>query len=193
MSLAITEKIWTVAEYFELEKNSDVRHEFYFGKLITMPGESRFANQISKNILKKWDDALDTQGYILYSHDVKSEINENKIYRYPDIVVTPESDDEDEYLVKKPVIMVEVASEDSWKRDTHNKRKEYTALETMQYYLIVSQEEMYVELHEKRDNNWISTQFEQENDEIRLPAFGLSITLKDIYYRVRFGDARTDA
>jgi Uma2 family endonuclease len=192
MNQGVAEKLYSVKEYLELEKNSEVRHEFYYGKLITMPGESRIANQISKNILKKWDDNLEAQGYYLYDHDVKAEIKTNNIFRYPDIVVTPESDDEDEYIVKKPVIMVEVASEDSWKRDTHNKRKEYTALACMQYYIVVSQEEMYVELYKRQGNTWVFQQFESPDDILNLPLFDLSITLTEIYHRVKFGEARTD-
>ena len=191
MSTAVAERLYSVKEYLELEKNSEVRHEFYYGKLITMPGESRIANQISKNILKKWDDSLETQGYYLYNHDVKAEVKSTHIFRYPDLVVTPESDDEDEYIVKKPVIMVEVASEDSWKRDTLTKRKEYTALASLQYYLVVSQEEMYVELYKRKDNAWILDQFELPEDIVSLPLFDLKISLTEIYHRVKFGETTT--
>ena len=65
MATSLAEKTYTVEEYLELEKNSETRHEFYYGKLIEMPGESRIANQISKNILKIWDDSLEEQGYFL--------------------------------------------------------------------------------------------------------------------------------
>jgi Uma2 family endonuclease len=191
MSIAISERLYTVKEYLELEKNSEVRHEFYYGKLITLLGESRIANQISKNILKKWDDSLEVQGYYLYNHDVKVEVKSTHIFRYPDLVVTPESDDEDEYIVKKPVIMVEVASEDSWKRDTLTKRKEYTALASLQYYLVVSQEEMYVELYKRKDNAWILSQFELPEEVVSLPLFDLKISLTEIYHRVKFGETTT--
>jgi Uma2 family endonuclease len=42
------ERLLTVDEYLEFEKNSEVRHEYYFGKLIDMPGESKNANRIAK-------------------------------------------------------------------------------------------------------------------------------------------------
>ena len=184
------EKTYTVNEYLELEKNSEERHEFYYGKLLTISGESRIANQISKNILKKWDDSLESQGFYLYIHDVKAEIIRDDVFRYPDIVVTPESDNDDNYIVKKPVIMVEVASNDSWKRDTHTKRKEYTALPTLQHYLIVSQEEMYVELYSRKGNDWINFAFELSHDIVTLPNFDLKITLSDIYHRVKFDDIK---
>lgn len=189
MATSLAEKTYTVEEYLELEKHSETRHEFYYGKLIEMPGESRIANQISKNILKKWDDSLEEQGYSLYSHDIKAQIKKNGLYRYPDILVTPESDDEDDYMVKKPIIIVEVASEDSWRTDTFTKRKEYTALSSLKYYIIVSQVEMYVELYSREGNNWVLSHFELPDETVELPDFNLKMTLSETYHRVKFGDA----
>ena len=192
MATSLAEKTYTVEEYLELEKNSETRHEFYYGKLIEMPGESRIANQISKNILKIWDDSLEEQGYFLQSHDIKAQIKKSDLYRYPDVLVTPESDNEDHYMVKKPIIIVEVASEDSWRTDTFTKRKEYTALSSLKYYIIVSQVEMQVEIYTREANNWTFNHFELPDETIELPDFNLKIALLDIYHRVKFGDAKTD-
>jgi len=37
---AVTEKRYTVEEWLEFEKTAEVRHEYYFGKLIPMAGEA---------------------------------------------------------------------------------------------------------------------------------------------------------
>ncbi len=192
MATGLAERTYTVEEYLELEKNSETRHEFHYGKLIEIPRESRISSLISNNILKKWDDTLEEQGYFLYSHDIKAQIKKSGLYRYPDILVTPESDDEDNYIVKKPIIIVEVASEDSWRTDTFTKRKEYTALSSLKYYIIVSQVEMYVELYSREGNNWVFSHFELPDETLELPDFNLKLTLSEIYHRVKFGDAKTD-
>ena len=95
-------------------------------------------------------------------------------------------------MVKKPIIIVEVASEDSWRTDTFTKRKEYTALSSLQYYVIVSQVEIYVELYSREGNNWTFNHFELPNETIELLDFGLKLTLAEIYHRIKFGDAKTD-
>ena len=192
MATGLAERTYTVEEYLELEKNSETRHEFHYGKLIEMPRESRISSLISNNILKKWDDTLEEQGYFLYSHDIKAQIKKSGLYRYPDILVTPESDDEDDYMVKKPIIIVEVASKDSWRTDTFTKRKEYTALSSLKYYIIVSQVEMYVELYSREGNNWAFNHFELSDEILELPDFNLKLTLSEIYHRIKFGDAKTD-
>ena len=160
-------KKYTVQEYLALEKTSEIRHEFYYGKLIEMPGESKKANDIANNILECWRKPLRKKGFNLYSHDVKAEVKSNGVYRYPDLVIAPEGDDTDEYIVTTPIIMVEVASEDSWKRDTGIKLKEYTNLPSLRYYLIVSQEEMFVQLCIRTNNDWTFTFFEMLRSEER--------------------------
>jgi Uma2 family endonuclease len=178
--LEVAEKKYSVEEYFELEKNSEVRHEFYYGKLIEMPGEAKVANNIANNILEAWRKKLKRMGYQLFTHDVKTTVKRRGIYRYPDVVVSPKVDD-DEYLVEQPVIMAEVASLDSKKRDTNTKLKEYTAIPSLKYYLIVSQEEMSVQFYYRKGGEWLFTFFEKPTDVITLPDFSLEITLAEIY------------
>jgi Uma2 family endonuclease len=187
----ITEKKYTVKEYFELEKNSEIRHEYYYGKLIEMPGESKIANRIAHNLIAIWRKPLIDKGYEIYSHNVKTEVKRQGIYRYPDVVVTPEVDD-DEFLVEAPVIMVEVASQDSMKRDTVVKLKEYTAISSLKYYLIVAQDEASVQLYYRNGQEWSFVFFENMEDIILLPIFSLTISLADIYARVKFAESKSD-
>lgn len=187
-----SDKIYTVEEYFEFEKNSEVRHEFYYGKLIEMPGEAKKANRIAMNIYRKWIDSLEEQGFEIFAHDVKAEVNPRNIYRYPDLVVAPESDDKDDYIVMQPVIMVEVASENSWKTDSGAKLKEYTALPTLKYYLIVSQEEMFVQLSKRKGKDWTFEFFDQLDEIIEIPEYNLKISLSEIYKKVKFAEHKSD-
>ena len=48
--LTVTEKMYTVKEYFELEHSSEVKHEFVEGQLIEMSGEKRIANRVTGSI-----------------------------------------------------------------------------------------------------------------------------------------------
>ncbi len=190
-ALEIAEKKYSVEEYFELEKHSEVRHEFYYGKLIEMPGESKIANNIANNILEAWRKKLKHIGYQLYTHDVKTKVKRQGIYRYPDVVVSPNVDD-DEYLVEEPVIMVEVASQDSMRRDTVTKLKEYTSVASLKYYLIVAQDEMSVQFYYRKGSEWLFTFFEDPNDIIYLPDFSLKIALVEIYDDIKLAENKSD-
>ncbi len=185
-TLEIPEKLYTVKEWLEMEKKSDVRHEFYYGKLIPMAGESKQANLVSKNLLRKIELPLIEKNFETYVHDVKAEVVPNGIYRYPDVVVAPNVDDEDEYIVKHPVFMAEVASQNSRHRDRVRKRKEYLKIPSMWYYLVIFQDEMMAELHAKNeDGTWETQWFTEPTDVIEFPHFDLKIVLSDIYWRIK--------
>jgi len=178
----ITERQFTVEEWLEFERQAEVRHEYHYGKLIPMAGEAKKANRISKSLVKLMDDHLLERGYEAFYLDVKAEVLPNGIYRYPDMVVAPVSDAEDEYIVKQPVMLVEVSSEDSSYRDRVKKRKEYFKVPSLRYYLIISQDEVWIELHMKmEDGNWTTRYFTELEDEIELKIFDLKLDVSAIY------------
>lgn len=125
--LETAERSFTVEEWLEWEKNSDTRHEYHYGKLIPMAGEAKKANKIAKNLVKLLDDHLYEKGIEVFNHDVKAEVAPGKIYRYPDLVAAPIADDGDDYIVKMPVLIVEVASENSRNRTTASSWKGFTS------------------------------------------------------------------
>jgi Uma2 family endonuclease len=166
-NIETNEKIYTVQEWLELERVSETRHEYYYGKLIAKLGEAKNANRIAQNIVKKLDDSLFDKGFEIFIHDIKTQVLENGIYRYPDVDISLIADDSDDYIVKIPIMIVEVSSEDSKHRDRIKKRKEYRAIPTLWYYLIVNQDEMLIELHIREEGNfWNVLYFTEPNEEI---------------------------
>ena len=141
----VADKKYSVEEYFELEKTSEIRHEFINGDIIAMPGESKKANEIAGNIYVSLRNSFKKRALKVYNHDVRLMLENNR-YRYPDIVVAPTIDDEDSHAITQPVLIVEVFSENSVKTDTVDKLREYSTLPNLQYNLIVSQEEPFVEI-----------------------------------------------
>jgi Uma2 family endonuclease len=189
VKLEIPEKRYTVEEWLEFEKQSEVRHEYYYGKLIPMAGESKQANLIAGNFKRNVEVQLFEKGFMIFDHDIKTEVDKYNIYRYPDLVVAPVVDDEDDYIVKHPVLLVEVSSENSRHRDRVRKRKEYLKIPSMWYYLVIFQDEMMVELHLKNDDGTWGTQwFTETTDTVELPKFDLKIVLSDIYWRIKLND-----
>lgn len=192
MAVNIASKIYTVSEYFELEKNSTVRHEFHYGKLIEMPGESIRANDIALNIVELIRKPFKKKGYKVHAHDIKVQVNLQNIYRYPDIVVAPETDYTDGYKFTQPEILMEIASENSFSVDSGTKMKEYLKIPTLKYYLIISQDEMSVIFYARKGSNWIIETYENIHDAISLDLFDTSLSLGDIYEEISFADNMSD-
>ncbi len=176
----VADKKYSVEEYFELEKTSEIRHEFINGELIPMPGESKKANKIARKIVRLLEDKLNSKVFDIFNHDVRLMLENNR-YRYPDIAVAPTIDDEDSHAITQPVLIVEVFSENSVKTDTVDKLREYSVLPTLQYYLIVSQEEPFVEVYAKNADKWEFRYYTDLQENIELTALDASLLMGDIF------------
>ena len=179
------EKLYTVDEYFELEKHSNIRHEFYYGKLIAMPGESKNANEIAQNCAFTFRTELRQRGFRIFIQDVRTVVKGNKIYRYPDVVVADEEGDSDTHNIKKPRILVEVISETSKYRDRVTKLQEYSKLPSLDYYIVVDQDTVNVEVYSRKANDWAYQLLENLTDVIDLSALGMSLPLATIYENIK--------
>ena len=67
--LVVEENIYSIEEYFELEKNSEIRHEFVHGTLIPMPAESKRANEIAFNCAFTLRQLLINKSQKIYNHE----------------------------------------------------------------------------------------------------------------------------
>jgi Uma2 family endonuclease len=180
----VAEKIYTVEEYFELERNSEMKHEFVEGQLIEMPGEKRIANRVAGSIYALLLRLLNHKVFEVYIQDVKLSTVKGKRYRYPDVMVVPVVDDEDEYTVHQAVLVAEILSPSTEKTDRNDKLKEYSKIPSVQYYLLISQEETVVELYKRNGNIFEYSFYTEKTDTIDLPFFDIKLTLDDIYKNI---------
>ncbi len=192
-AIAEQEKLYTVEEYFELEKSSEIRHEYYYGKLIPMLGESKKANLIASNCNRLFYLFLKRKNYWHFQHSVSLAVKDKKIYRYPDIVIAPKSDDTDDYNITKPILLIEVFSDGSSKTDHEAKLKEYAEMESVQYYLIISQYEMSVKIYTRQEKGWHYDHLMGAEDIIDLPLLGCQLVLEDIYEEVDLAENKSDS
>ena len=180
------EKMYTVEEYFELEKYSEERHEFVNGKLYKMPGESVVANLIADNCGYSLRTSLKPKGYVIIRHDVRTVVKKDKKYRYPDVSLTKLSAITETHAVNHPELLIEVSSEQSAKTDNETKLNEYITLPSLQYYLIISQYEPLIQLYSRDDHGWRFEVFDEMTQEVKLPKLGCTLALADIYENVYF-------
>jgi Uma2 family endonuclease len=184
--VATAEKLYTVEEYFALEETAEDRHEFVHGKLIFMPGESKHANLIGLNCAFAFKKELKGKGFFVLAHDVRLIVELNAIFRYPDVMVAPNTDQADTHAITQPVVIVEVFSKNSAPTDRGEKLLEYTQLPSLQHYLLISQTEPLVEMYSRRDNEWVFSFYKNVKDVIELAGLGVSIQVEDLYEEVVF-------
>lgn len=179
------QKTYTVEEYFEFEKQSEIRHEYVNGRLIAMPGESLPNIKISQNCFRTLADLFEDRGCETYIFNAKTVVNIKNRYRYPDVVVTCEREP-DSRMVQFPSLLVEVLSAGTEHIDKGDKLHEYRALPTVQYYLMVASDKVHVTVHSRKDNQWIRKEYAALTDVIALPFFDTSLPLSKIYRGLGF-------
>ena len=186
------DKIYTVEEYFELEKHSDIRYEFVNGKLTPMPGESVIANRIAGNCDFQLQLIFRKQGYDVVRHDVRTIVKDRKIYRYPDVLLAKRDEIVQTHAITKPILLIEVTSQNSAKTDNDTKVNEYINLPSTQYYLIIDQDEPRVKVYSRDERGWRFDVYEDLNNVIELPIINFSLKLSDIYENIVFAETKSD-
>jgi len=186
--IEVSARIYSVEEYFEIENHSEIRHEYEDGILIPMPGETLDANEIAGNISATLRKELRKKGFRIFTHDVRTIVHERRIYRYPDLVITASDTIKDIRHVTEPVLIVEVLSESTEEVDRNKKFRQYTALPSLQYYLMVHQNTALVECYQRKENSqtFEFNFFDKLTDVIQFPTLEMSITLDDIYEGIQF-------
>ncbi len=112
---------------------------------------------------------------------VKVETQKVDIFYYPDILVTCDPQDNDRYVKTHPNLIVEVLSDSTETTDRREKLVNYQTLESLREYVLVSQDEIKVEVYRKdAQGNW-SVQTLGKGDDVEFNSVGLTLTMTDIY------------
>lgn len=172
-----------VAAYLEQEKHALVKHEYVYGKLLPMPGNTKQHELIKKRLSRWLDDALSHAGLITYTSDIKVMANDGNVFFYPDIVLAPLDDAADDpYMVATPLLVVEVLSNSTRVYDTVDKYIQYSKIPSLQHYWLVEADIMHITCMQKNEaGSWQSLVYNRPNDIIRLQPWGVQLTLGDVY------------
>ena len=173
----------TVEEYLELELTARVRHEYVAGQIYAMVGASEAHNIIAGNIFAILRPHLRGSSCKAFVSDMKVKVKTQQadIFYYPDIFVTCDPEDNEKYFKTKPSLIVEILSKSTEVTDRREKRLNYQAIDSLQEYVLISQNEMKVEIYRKdSDGNWMFAAL-GEDDELVLNSVGLKLTMNNIY------------
>jgi Uma2 family endonuclease len=174
----VTEKIVSVEEYLELERHSDVRHEYVDGVMHAMAGEKRKHNKLARRLVVLLEALADSKNCEVIMENVKVRTRETR-YRYPDIAVSCNPGD-DEYVLENPCFILEVLSETTEQIDFSKKLEEYTKIPTVQRYVLLEPFSRFAVLYKRQGDSWVMTT-QEANGEIDIPCLETTLTLEQIY------------
>jgi Uma2 family endonuclease len=182
---AVAEKLHSLEEYFDFCETHEGRFEFVNGEIIEMSGESVTANQIAGNIHFYIRGLLQDQPFIFIQNSVKLQVREGAVFRIPDFFLFKESGNQIKYATE-PLLIVEVISEGTEKIDRIIKLNEYRSLQSLQYYLIVEQDNYFVEMYIREGDRWYVEFYEKMDDVITITHFNIELPLSAVYKKISF-------
>ena len=174
------------AEYFALEKKTDIRHEFVDGYVYAMVGGSFNHGTLTGTIAREIGNHLKGKPCRVFSESIKVKVANQQRgesrYFYPDVVVDCSIEKADRQMLTTPVLVVEVLSASTHKYDETTKFQIYASIPTLQEYILVEQTSAKIEVQRRR-TNWMIEKFFL-GDLITFESIGLTLAVEEIYDRV---------
>jgi len=162
----------TLEQYFEHEERSEDRHEYCNGETFLMSGGSLEHNTLVVNLVSELRSALRGSPCRPFCQDVRLWVPDFEVLTYPDLLVVcgdPKLFPGRKDTVVDANLIIEVLSPSTRDYDAGEKFKFYRSLPSFQEYVLISQDEIRVQHHQRQaSNRWLFTEFTQVSEELTL-------------------------
>lgn len=178
----------TQAEYLQLDRQSELRHEFLAGEVFVMTVASRNHNLITVNVAAALSEQLRRRQCEVYASDMRVKVSPPRLYTYPDVIVvcgTPHFEDDVNDTLLNPTILIEVLSKSTEAYDRGLKFELYRGLESLQEFILIAQNKRQVEHYRRQaDNRWILTETNDPAGLVVLESIASQLAVEQIYLKV---------
>ncbi|WP_293915266.1 Uma2 family endonuclease [Deinococcus sp.] len=186
-------KPMSVEEYLRSEETSPFKREYVGGYVYPLHGStraqagtSRAHVMIGQNIVRALDGKALEQNCVIYPSDMKLRIEPSSTFYYPDVMLVCQGISSLELTYEtNPCFIAEVVSKSTARNDRLAKYVAYTAISSLQTYLIVEQDQRLVYAYQRGASGWASSELRGQGD-IDVPCLGISVSLDQIYRRLPF-------
>ena len=180
----------TPKTYLELERKAITKNEYVNGETIAMAGASFVHNFITLDtVIYLSTQVMDSACEIVSTGDLRVKVSQTASYFYPDIVVVrgePRAEDDVFDTLLNPTLIVEVLSPSTETYDRDEKFTHYRQIDTLQEYILISQDRAEVVQYCRQEPEWVAVEFRELEDVVPLVSIGCELPLRHIYRRVKF-------
>ena len=110
----------------------------------------------------------------------------DQVIYYPDVMVACAAADRDPYMKSAPCLIVEVLSAGTERIDRGEKLYNYRQIAELEAYVLISQNEVRVDLYRRSGAQWLFESYAALSDQIDLECPKTSLNLAEIYERIEF-------
>lgn len=188
MTVTTLERVSPFA-YLEAERKSETKHEYLNGIIIPMSGASWIHTLICSNLIRLIGNLIERQDLTVHGSDLKVFSPKTHSYFYPDVAVVkgePQLTDAYADTITNPSLIIEVLSESTEGYDRGDKFQAYRTIESLQEYVLISQDKLLIEIFTRRDDGWHLTEAKGLDDTIHLQTLSYELALADVYAKVKF-------
>ncbi len=176
----------TKAEFHAfMAREPESRFEFEHGRIIDMPGGTGGHSYVGGRFFYHIARQIDEERWVVHGPDRGIDMPDT--VRYPDTVVEAFPFDLAARWTERPVLIVEVLSPDSVKRDKITKAFEYTAIATLDTYIIAEPDAPHCYVWQRNEHGRFpatAADVVGTSGIIHVPTLGLSLSLADIYRQI---------
>lgn len=180
----------TPEQYLEIERAAEFRSEYFDGRMYAMAGgyrnHQRLKDRLAFSLNKRFENGPCEAG----TSDLRVSVAHNGLYTYPDVfVLCGEAkllDGHNDTLLN-PVLIAEILSPSTERYDRIFKFSQYRQIESLQEYVILSQDEPRVEIQRREDNGtWSLTEFTGLDAVCHFASVECQIPLAELYANITF-------
>lgn len=189
---------FSLDEYFQIDRDSSVKHEFRAGEIIDMSGGWLEHSLIIANVIGEMRSRLKDSSCRVYDSNLRIRIRPKLRYAYPDVTVIckdpqVDPDDPSRTTVINPRLVVEVLSPTTELYDRGEKFRRYLELESLQEYVMVTQVAPRVEsLFRQQEGTWLLSVARKLDSTARLRSLNIELPLRELYVGLTFSQEILD-
>jgi Uma2 family endonuclease len=186
-----TKHRYTLEEYLALERESEVKYEYWDGEIFDMSGGT-LAHELTMG--NAWDSLriqLDGKKCRLISDNMQIKVPAAPPYRYADGCVVCGEVEVERFngadLLINPVLIMEVLSPSTEAYDRGDKFTYYKSIPSFREYLLIAQHRPHITHYVKSDaGKWDYEEANDINGSIHLATIECTLALSDVYREVAF-------
>lgn len=194
---ALPKQKYSLEEYFEIERTSEEKYEYFDGNIWSMAGASPEHERIVINAGGHLREIFRGRGCSVFVSNLKVKVPHYTPYRYPDLTIycgqgiyeTMGGMD----VLTNPQMIIEVLSPSTEAFDRGEKFTYYKSIESFTEYLLISTNQPHVtQFIKQNENEWIQREAIGMDGKIFSSTFNVEILLSEIYLDVNFPEPPTN-
>lgn len=181
MNVALRPTI-TLQEFLAWEERQELRYEFDGHRAVAMVGGTEAHDIIAMNLAIELGTRLRGSPCRVQGSSLKIEVAGR--IRYPDAFVVCTPVNPIGKVITNPVVVFEILSDSTALIDQTVKNDEYRATESIQRYVMLSQDSMTAIIYERDGGGWVGSLVTDPAAVLAMPEIGVALPLAALYERL---------